>query len=491
MKRSLSRSFFRSFPDTARTFWLLLLVSLSARSSEIVFENTSGMTTDYYMFGRQYGDDISLAGGGRIVTQFTFLYFGNIPTNLISAGEWRIRFYKNDGALEYPNVPSTQKPKSLIWESGMYPVQPGFQKTTLAVPQVTVPDRFTWTVEFFNLPQDSNNGAGLVLAHPPTIGAQLPGRISPVIGSYSDFWMLGEADIEDSWSLHLFSNNLDVGPQGNFFAQVVTVANPNKAPVWISAALNRRVSEGSTLLFQLKATDSDLPAQPLTYRLISGPTGLTVSTNGVVTWRPTEEQGPSTNQVRVDVHDGVQATSQEFNIVVQESNLPPVWTAPGTRRVSEGLRLSFQLKATDSDLPAQPLTYRLISGPTGLTVSTNGVVNWRPTEEQGPSTNRVRVNVSDSFTTVAQDFDIIVRDSEPTAAVAKLEIAGNPDGTLSLRLRATSGFNYKIEQSTSLGGTWTQLPGAAAVAGKSLSEAVTIPLPNSPATNLFLRASRL
>jgi hypothetical protein len=491
MIRSLSRSFFGSFPDLARTLWLLLSVSLSARSSEIVFENTSGMTTDYYMFGRQYGDDISLAGSGRIVTQFTFLYFGNIPTNLISAGEWRIRFYKNDGALEYPNVPSTQKPKSLIWESGMYPVQPGYQKTTLAVPQVTVPDRFTWTVEFFNLPQDSNNGAGLVLANPPTIGAKLPGTISPVIGSYADFWMLGEADIEDSWSLHLFSTNPNVGPQGNFFAQVVTVANPNKAPVWISTALNRRVSEGSTLMFQLKATDSDLPAQPLTYRLISGPTGLTVSTNGVLTWRPTEEQGPSTNQVRVDVHDGVQATPQEFNIVVQESNLPPVWTAPGTRRVSEGLRLSFQLKATDSDLPAQPLTYRLISGPTGLTVSTNGVLTWRPTEEQGPSTNRVRVNVSDSFTTVAQDFDIIVRDSEPTVAVATLEMAGNPDGTLSLRLRATSGFNYKIEQSTSLGGTWTQLPGAAAVAGKSLSEAVTIPLPNNPATNLFLRARRL
>lgn len=399
MIRSLSRSFFRSFPDLARTLWLLLSVSLSARSSEIVFENTSGMTTDYYMFGRQYGDDINLAGSGRIVTQFTFLYFGNIPTNLISAGEWRIRFYKNDGALEYTNILSTQKPKSLIWESGVYPVQPGYQKTTLAVPQVTVPDRFTWTVEFFNLPQDSNNGAGLVLANPPTIGAKLPGNTSPVIGSYSDFWMLEEADIEDSWSLHLFSSDPAVGPQGNFFAQVVTVANPNKAPVWISAALNRRVSEGSTLVFQLKATDSDLPAQPLTYRLISGPTGLTVSTNGVLT--------------------------------------------------------------------------------------------WRPTAEQGPSTNRVRVNVSDSFTTVAQDFDIIVRDSEPTVAVATLEMAGNPDGTLSLRLRATSGFNYRIEQSTSLGGTWTQLPGAAAVAGKSLSEAVTIPLPNNPATNLFLRARRL
>lgn len=451
----------------------------------------SGVTTNYYMFGRQYGDDINLAGGGRIVTQFTFLYFGNIPTNLISPGEWRIRFYKNDGALENPTIATSQKPNSLIWDSGLHPVQSGYQMATLAVPQVTVPDRFTWTVEFFNLPQDSNNGAGLVLANPPTIGATLPGKTSTVIGSYTDFWMLEEADIQDSWTLQIFSTNPNVGPQGNFFAQVVTVANPNKAPVWISSALNRRVSEGSTLLFQLRATDSDLPPQPLSYRLISGPAGLTVSTNGAVSWRPTEEQGPSTNRVRVDVNDGVEGTSQEFDIVVQEQNLPPAWVAAGTRRVSEGQRLTFQLKATDSDLPVQPLTYRLVSGPTGLTVTTNGLLSWTPTLQQGPSTNRVRVSVSDPFTSATQDFDILVRDSNPAAEAATLEISGNPVGSWNLRLRATSGVSYQIEQSTSLGGTWTQLPGVTAVVGKSLSEAVTIPLPSNPATNLFLRARRL
>ena len=76
----------RLFSELARTVWLLLLVSLSAQSSEIVFENMSGMTTNYYMFGRQNGDDINLAKGGRIVTQFTFLYFGSIPTNQVSPG---------------------------------------------------------------------------------------------------------------------------------------------------------------------------------------------------------------------------------------------------------------------------------------------------------------------------------------------------------------------------------------------------------------------
>ena len=363
--------------------------------------------------------------------------------------------------------------------------------TTLAVPQVTVPDRFTWTVEFFNLPQDSNNGAGLVLANPPTIGATLPGKNSTVIGSYTDFWMLEEADLLDSWTLQIFSANPNVGPQGNFFAQVVTAANPNKAPVWTSTAQNRRVSEGSTLSFQLRATDSDLPPQPLSYRLISGPTGLTVSTNGVVSWRPTEEQGPSTNRVWVDVNDGIEGTSQEFDIVVQEQNLPPVWTPAGTLRVTEGLRLSFQLKGTDSDLPAQGLIYQLVSGPTGLTVTTNGLLSWTPTVQQGPSTNRVRVSVKDPFTSVTQDVDIIVRDTDPAPAVATLEISGKPGGAWNLHLRATSGVSYQIDQSLSLGGTWTQLSGVTAVVGKGLSEAVTIPLPSNPATNLFLRARRL
>ena len=211
----------------------------------------------------------------------------------------------------------------------------------------------------------------------------------------------------------------------------------------------------------------------------------------MVSWRPTEEQGPSTNRVWVDVNDGIEGTSQEFDIVVQEQNLPPVWTPVGTRRVTEGLRLSFQLKATDSDLPAQRLTYQLVSGPTGLTVTTNGLLSWTPTVQQGPSTNRVRVSVKDPFTSVTQDVDIIVRDTDPAPAVATLEISGKPGGAWNLHLRATSGVSYQIDQSLSLGGTWTQLSGVTAVVGKGLSEAVTIPLPSNPATNLFLRARRL
>jgi hypothetical protein len=119
-----------------------------------------------------------------------------------------------------------------------------------------------------------------------------------------DLILLEDSKVLDSWTLQIFSNNPNEGPQGNFFARVVTLANTNKAPTWTSSAPNRRVSEGLPLSFQLKASDADLPPQPLTFSLVSGPDGLTINpTSGLVSFRPTEAQGPSTNTVVVRVSD--------------------------------------------------------------------------------------------------------------------------------------------------------------------------------------------
>ena len=382
------------------SFVVFLLTSLSARPSEIVFENLSGISTNYYLFGREYGDDISLAAGGRIVTGFSFVYYGSVPTNLVSPGLWRIRFYKNDGAPLYAEVASTEKPRTLLWDSGTYPVRPGYQTVTIDVPKVTVPDRFTWTVEFYNLPQDADNGAGLVVSHPPTIGAVLPGKFFSTIGSYSDFWILEDPEFLDSWALYLFSTDPKSGPQGNFAARVVTMPKPNAPPVWSATALNRRVSEGSAL--------------------------------------------------------------------------------------------SFQLRATDADLPPQPLSYRLVSGPVGLTVGTNGVLTWRPTLEQGPSTNRVRVAVTDGFATVTHDFDILVRDTAPAIAESFLAVSPGNGRAWDLRLRGTSGVSFVIEQNTRLGSDgWAPVPGVAPILGRGLSENVPVSAPESSEAVRFFRARRL
>ena len=404
----------RSFTNWVRKAWLFLLPLLCATASEVVFENTAGITTNYYMFGRQYGDDINLAGTGRVVTEFSFLYFGDVSTNLLTPGQWRIRFYKNDGALDKPSVATSQKPNTLLWDSGLHPVSPGYRIAKLAVPNITVPDRFTWTVEFYNLSQNSGNGAGLVLAHPPTIGAILTGKNSTVIGSFSDFWLLEDSKVLDSWTLQIFSNNPNEGPQGNFFARVVTLVSSNKAPTWTSSAPNRRVSEGLPLSFQLKASDADLPPQPLTFSLVSGPDGLTINpTSGLVSFRPTEAQGPSTNSVVVRVSDnGTPALSatNSFTVVVMEVNQAPELVSVGNLSIDPLMLNLIRLEAKDADLPAQKLTFALVNGPKGMTIDpAAGVISWTPTADQASTQHPVTVSVSDGFRTVSTSFQVTVR----------------------------------------------------------------------------------
>ena len=190
----------------------------------------------------------------------------------------------------------------------------------------------------------------------------------------------------------------------------VTVTGANVAPIFASIA-PRVVNELALLALILSAKDSDLPAQVLTYGLVSGPTNMTVSAVGTVAWTPTEAQGPSTNTVRVKVSDGVASVTNTFTVTVAEVNVAPIFTAIAPKAVNELALLSVTLNATDSDRPAQTLTYGLVSGPTNMTVrtvGTNGVLTWTPTEAQGPSTSTVRVKVSDGVASVTNTFTVTV-----------------------------------------------------------------------------------
>src|SRR5205823_4758835 len=148
------------------------------------------------------------------------------------------------------------------------------------------------------------------------------------------------------------------------------------------------------------ATDADLPANTLTFSLVSGPAGVSVNpTTGVLTWSRTAAHTPSTHVITEKVTDnGVPALSdsQSFTVVVTEANSAPVLTVHSnpTRRSSDLLVVTNT--ATDADLPANTLTFSLVSGPAGVSVNpTTGVLTWSPTEAQGPSTNVITVKVTD------------------------------------------------------------------------------------------------
>jgi formylglycine-generating enzyme required for sulfatase activity len=217
----------------------------------------------------------------------------------------------------------------------------------------------------------------------------------------------------------------------------VTVSEVNTAPILATVATG--VNELSLLTFTLSATDIDLPVQTLTYSLVSGPVGMTVSGVGAVNWTPTEAQGPSANTVVVKVSDGAADVTTNFTVNVSEVNTAPIFATVANKTVNELSLLTFNLSATDSDLPAQTLTYSLVSGPAGMTVSGVGAVNWTPTEAQGPSTlNIVTVRVSDGVANRTTSFIVTVAEVNVApifAAVASKTV--NELSLLTFNLSAT------------------------------------------------------
>ncbi|HWI59871.1 MAG TPA: hypothetical protein VNZ22_21760, partial [Bacillota bacterium] len=82
----------------------------------------------------------------------------------------------------------------------------------------------------------------------------------------------------------------------------VVAAEVNSAPV-LPVQTNRVIPPMTLLVVTNKATDTDLPANPLGYTLASGPAGAAIDAKGVVTWTPTQAQNNTTNTFTTVVTD--------------------------------------------------------------------------------------------------------------------------------------------------------------------------------------------
>ena len=193
----------------------------------------------------------------------------------------------------------------------------------------------------------------------------------------------------------------------------VTVGEVNAAPV-LAAIGDKSVDEGSLLTFTAGASDPDTPADTLTFSLDAGaPVGASiVGSSGVLTWTPTEAQGPGTFDITVRVTDNGTPNLDDFEtiqVTVGEVNVAPVLAAIGDKTVDEGSLLTFTASASDPDVPANTLTFSLDAGaPTGASIDgSSGVFTWTPTEAQGPGIFDITVRVTDGGTPNLDDFETI------------------------------------------------------------------------------------
>ena len=142
-------------------------------------------------------------------------------------------------------------------------------------------------------------------------------------------------------------------------------------------------------------TNTGAPA--LSYQLVNAPAGAAINTNGVITWTPTEAQGPSTNVLTTFVTDNGQpaaTASNSFTVVVNELNQPPILPSQPNLTIDTLTSLAVTNTATDPDLPPNPLAYQLAAAPPGALIDTTGVITW--TAGATPGTNLFMTVVTDA-----------------------------------------------------------------------------------------------
>ncbi len=184
---------------------------------------------------------------------------------------------------------------------------------------------------------------------------------------------------------------------------------------------------------------------PLTYVTLNPPP--VISANGIITWTPSEAQGPGIYIIRTIVtSSGVPpfSATNSFVVNVNEVNRAPYFlSTPANQTIGALSALTVTNAAGDPDIPANPLTYTLLNPPAGMTIDTNGVIAWTPTLAQALTTNLI--------TTVVTDFNVYAPVNQHLSAT----------NTFTVRVPGiTSAFAF-TQPAQSVTGTGAQLNGMA------------------------------
>jgi hypothetical protein len=157
--------------------------AVASSAQQIVYDNTTTYLDRFAGEEGEFGDEIILGGTARLLTQIQFEYFGDFAQQGDELA--KVRIYTNDKVYDlFRNEPTT-----VLFESGYFPINPGYNSRSIAVPGVLLPEVVTFTIEFRGLA--STEKAGLLLYSPPTVGR-----------SWNEFWRRSE---EGNWQPIIYS----------------------------------------------------------------------------------------------------------------------------------------------------------------------------------------------------------------------------------------------------------------------------------------------
>ncbi|TDI57172.1 MAG: tandem-95 repeat protein [Acidobacteria bacterium] len=193
----------------------------------------------------------------------------------------------------------------------------------------------------------------------------------------------------------------------------VTVNGPNTSPVVVDPG-GRTNAEGDQVSLPIIATDTDLPANGLSYGAVGLPGGLSIDpVTGVISGTVdfSASAGSPYTVTATVTDDGTPNLSDQvtFSWTITNTNRPPVLDPIGDRTVDELTLLTFTANASDPDIPADTLRFTLTGAPTGAAIDpTTGRFTWTPSEAQGPGVYVFDVVVTDNSTPNLADSEKII-----------------------------------------------------------------------------------
>jgi hypothetical protein len=244
-------------------------------------------------------------------------------------------------------------------------------------------------------PDQPANGLSFALEPDAPTGA----AIHPATGTFT--WTPSEAQAPNLYHIGIRVTDTGTPPLASSQTFTVTVTEVNDPPL-ITQLQAQSAQELSTFSIAVTAVDLDSPPSPITFSFDVAPAGASVnSTNGLITWTPTEVQGP-TNAIFV-----VKATESSppnlsrtmtFSVAVSEKNESPMLTAIPDQVALEGETVTFTATASDPDIPVQGLTYSLDPGapPSAAIHPVTGAIAWQVDPDFGAGTVPITVRVTDN-----------------------------------------------------------------------------------------------
>ena len=249
---------------------------------------------------------------------------------------------------------------------------------------------------------------------------------------------------------------------GSTTGNTVTVTNPG----------SKTGTVGTAASLQISATDS-ASGQTLTYSATGLPTGLSISSSGLISGTPSSAGTYSVVVKATDTTGASGTASFTWTISAASGNTVTV-TNPGSKTGTVGTAASLQISATDS-ASGQTLTYSATGLPTGLSISTSGLISGTPTTA---GTYSVVVKATDTTgASGSASFTWTISSSGTGCTAAQLIVnPGFETGTLTPWTATAGVLNENGDGESAHSGSWyAWLDGYGTTHTDTLAQTVTIP----------------